>query len=152
MILLVFLGSPYALQGLQSFLLFFHKSPQAPSTVWLCVSASVWVSQWVEPLREQHAPVCKHNILSLIVSGIGACPWDGSQIGWLLVDCSLSFCCIHLHCISCRQDKFEVKSFVGGLVSLLLHWSFYLATGGSLLRSCIIMLWVTSKDTPLIDS
>jgi hypothetical protein len=39
--------------GPQSFLLFFHKSPQAPSTVWPWVSASVWVSCWVEPLRWQ---------------------------------------------------------------------------------------------------
>jgi hypothetical protein len=28
-------------------------SPQGPSTVWLWVSASVWVSCWVKPLRGQ---------------------------------------------------------------------------------------------------
>jgi hypothetical protein len=37
----------------QSFLLFCHKSLQAPPTVWLWVSASVWVSCWVEPLQWQ---------------------------------------------------------------------------------------------------
>jgi hypothetical protein len=40
----------------------------------------------VEPLRENHAPVCKHNRISLIVSGIAACPWDGSQVG-LVIGC-----------------------------------------------------------------
>jgi hypothetical protein len=29
------------------FLLFFYKSPQAPSTVWLCLSVYVWVSFFV---------------------------------------------------------------------------------------------------------
>lgn len=40
---------------------------------------SVSVSCWVEPLRAHlcEAPVWMHNI----VSGVGACPWDGSQIG-----------------------------------------------------------------------
>jgi hypothetical protein len=35
----------------------------------------------VEPLRGQHAPVCNYNKVSLIVPGIDACPWDGSQVG-----------------------------------------------------------------------
>jgi hypothetical protein len=54
---LVFLWSSYPLQGPHYFL-FFCNSPQAPSTVWLWVSVSVWVSCWVESLRGQHAPVC----------------------------------------------------------------------------------------------
>ena len=27
------------------------------------------------------APVCKHNMASIIASGFSACTWDGSQIG-----------------------------------------------------------------------
>jgi hypothetical protein len=64
-----FVGLPMAFlypSDLQSFLLFFHKSPQAPSTLWLWVSVSVCVSCWVEPLRGQHAPVCNHNRAPLI--------------------------------------------------------------------------------------
>ena len=33
------------------------------------------------PLRGQHALVCKHNRVSLIVLGNGACPWDRCQVG-----------------------------------------------------------------------
>jgi hypothetical protein len=38
---------------------------------------------WVERLRGQpcYTSVCKHNRVSLIVSWIGVCPWDGSQDG-----------------------------------------------------------------------
>lgn len=61
----------------------FHKTPQAPSNVWLWVSASVLVSCWVAPLTGQlyQALVCKNNRVSLIVSGIGCCLQDGSQVG-----------------------------------------------------------------------
>jgi uncharacterized membrane protein (DUF106 family) len=38
----------------------------------------------VEPLRGQVAPVCKHDRVSLIVLVIGACPWDGSQVGLVI--------------------------------------------------------------------
>lgn len=59
--------------------------------------------------------------VSLIVSEIGACPWDGSQVvlgfGWPFLQ-SLSY---PNTCISCRQDKFWVDSFVGRLLFLLLH-------------------------------
>jgi hypothetical protein len=51
-----------------------------------CGHLSVRVRCWVEPLRGQIAPICKHNIVLLTVSGIGAFPWDGSQVvsvnGW----------------------------------------------------------------------
>jgi hypothetical protein len=55
--------------------------------------------------------------VSLIVSGIGSLPWDGSQVGldtgWLFPQSLL-----HLYpCASCRQDKFWVEGFVGGLMS-----------------------------------
>ena len=34
--------------------------------------------------RGQRAPVCKHNKVLLIVLGIGACPWSGSQVGLII--------------------------------------------------------------------
>jgi hypothetical protein len=36
---------------------------------------------WVEPLRGQIAPLCKHNRVTLIVLVTSACQWDGSQVG-----------------------------------------------------------------------
>ena len=38
----------------------------------------------MEPLKVSHARllgVCKHNRVPLIVSGMGACSWDASQVG-----------------------------------------------------------------------
>ena len=40
----------------------------------------------------------------------------GLKLGQLLVGHSLSLCSIPCACISCRQDKFWVKSFVDGYV------------------------------------
>jgi hypothetical protein len=37
-------------------------------------------------------------------------------------------------CISCGQYTFGFESFVGGLVPILLHRGFWLATGGGLSR------------------
>jgi hypothetical protein len=54
LILLVFLWSSYFPRG-HNISSYSSLSPQAPSTVWLLVSASVWVSCWVDPLREQYA-------------------------------------------------------------------------------------------------
>jgi hypothetical protein len=57
------------------------------------------------------------------VSGIGVCPLDGSQVGWLLVGHSfLQFLLCLCPYISFSQNTFWVKSFVGGLVSLFLYW------------------------------
>jgi hypothetical protein len=68
--------------GPKSFLLFFRKNPQAPSTVWLWVSTSVWVSCWVESLRGQHVTIYKHKSISnTIVLVIGSCLWDGFYVG-----------------------------------------------------------------------
>ena len=46
------------------------------------------------------------------MSGIGACPWDGIQVGPITGWPLLQLC----PCISFRQDKFGVKSFAGVLV------------------------------------
>ena len=59
----------------------------------------------------------------------------GFKLGLLLVGHSLPL----LHTtppafLVDRIDTFGVKSFLGELVSLLLHWGFCLATGGDLFR------------------
>jgi hypothetical protein len=41
----------------------------------------------------------------------------GLKYVWLSVGHSLSFCSISLAYITCRQDKLEVESFVGSLMS-----------------------------------
>jgi hypothetical protein len=68
--------------------------------------------------------------LALKESGIGSCPWDGSQIGpaigWPFPQSLLHLC----PCISGRQDKFWDKSFVVGLMFLFLYWGSFQATGG----------------------
>jgi hypothetical protein len=54
----------------------------------------------------------------LIVSGIGSCPQDGSKVG-PIIGWPFSQTLFHLcHLSSCRQDNFEVESFVDGLVCL----------------------------------
>ena len=69
------------------------------------------------------------------MSGVSSLTWDGPQvgavIGWLIPQSLLHLC----PCISFRQDKFWVKSFVGGLVSLSLHWSLALLQEMAILRS-----------------
>ena len=92
------------------------------------MSVSVWIRFWVKPLRGQLAPVCKNNRVFLIVSGMGL------MFGQLFVVHPLSLCSIPHAYISCRQDKFWVKSVVGRLVSLLFHWGSCLETGGWLFR------------------
>jgi hypothetical protein len=86
------------------------------------------------------------------VSGIGACPWDGSQIepgiGWPFPQFLL-----HLYCFtSCRQDKFWDQVSVGGLLSLFLHWESSLATGGGYFRLPIPPLLRVSARVILTDS
>ena len=72
--------------------------------------------------------------LSLIVSGIGSCPWSGSQFwpdfGWSFPP-SLFYT---YPSTSCWQETFWVESFVGRLLSLSLHWEFCLATGSANFR------------------
>ena len=58
----------------------------------------------------------------------------GLKLGQLLVRHSLGLCLILNLCISCGQDKFWVRSFVGGFVSLLIHGGSCLATGGDPFR------------------
>ena len=76
--------------------------------------------------------MCEHNRVSLIVSGIGSCSWDESQVGpvtgwpfWQFLPGLYPY-------ISFNQNIFGVESFVGELVSLSSQWGSYLATGGSI--------------------
>jgi hypothetical protein len=77
-----FLWSPYPLWAHKSFPQLFHKTPRAPSNIWLWISASVSIGSWVEPLRGQlcYVPVCKHSRVSFIVSATASCPRDGFQV------------------------------------------------------------------------
>jgi hypothetical protein len=60
--------------------------------------------------------------------------WVSSWVGLLLVGHSINLCSPSLVRISYWQNKIWIKNFVGGLVSLLLHWGSCLATGGDLFR------------------
>jgi len=62
----------------------------------------------------------------------------------LLLGHSFNLCSIHNPLISCRQDKFSVESFVGGLVTPSLYQSSCLATGDSVPR-----LYIPSNTSPL---
>lgn len=64
-----------------------HKRTQLPSTIWLWVPASVWVNLWIEPFRALpcQSPVCKYTIVFLTVWEIVIFPYNGSQMGQLLV-------------------------------------------------------------------
>ena len=93
--------------------------------VWIWVSASFSVICWVEVLRG-HTVCCKHIKLSLIPSGTGAYPWEGSQVGPITGGPFFLYL-IHLcPLFGFRQNKFMVeifllKSFVGKSVSLFFH-------------------------------
>jgi hypothetical protein len=109
------------------------KSPSSIEclAVGLCVSCS-----WLLGRASQRTVIldsglqAKQNII--IMFGIGAYPWGGSLLGlvfvWQVLQSLLHPVCSS-SCLSCRQDKFVVKSFMCGLVSLSLHWVSYLATG-----------------------
>jgi len=56
--------------------------------------------------------------VSLVVSGICSCSWDGSQFG-AIIDWPFPWSLLYIcSCRSCRQDRFWVEGFVGGLVFL----------------------------------
>jgi hypothetical protein len=85
--------------------------------------ASVWVSSWVKSLRGQLMldSGLQPNRVSLIVSGIGSCSWDGS-LGSVIA-CLFSQSLLQLlPCASCRQDKFGWKVFWVG-------WCHYSSNG-----------------------
>jgi hypothetical protein len=64
---------------------------------------------------------CKNNRVSLIESGIGACPRDEYQVQ-MDIDRLFSQCLFHLcSYIVLPQNKFWLESFVEGFVSLSLH-------------------------------
>jgi hypothetical protein len=65
----------------------------------------------------------KHNRVSL----------TEPVIGWQFPLSLLHLC----PCASCRQGTFWIRAFVGGLLSLSLHWGSCLATGDGHLKLCI---------------
>jgi hypothetical protein len=73
----------------------------------------------------------------------------GLSLGWLLRGQSFSFCSISSPCISYTQYTYWIKSFVCGLVSLLFHWGYCLATGSGLFRFHISNA-VSHNSPPLI--
>jgi hypothetical protein len=74
----------------------------------------------------------QHRISNIVRTG--SFSWDESQVGLVngqpFIQSLLHFCT----CISFRQEQFGVKSFIGGLVSLSLHWASCLTTRGGLFR------------------
>jgi hypothetical protein len=71
-----------------------------------------------------------HNRVSLIMSGIGACSWDGFPV-LLVIDWTF-FQSLLYPCISFRQNKFGM--------SLSFLWESCLATGGSLFRFHVLII------------
>jgi hypothetical protein len=103
-------------------------SPSGPSILpptlplSLCASSSVWLWPvylfksgvgWSLSKESCQTPVCKHNRVSLIMSGIGACLWNGSQVEQVH---PLNLCSIPCPWISYRQDKFGVESLLDALM------------------------------------
>ena len=84
--------------------------------------------------QRKHSPLESITVL-LIVLGIGACSWDGFQvgvvIGWPLLQSLLPLLFLYFFL---RQDQFLVENFVGGLVSLLFRENPCLDAEGSLSR------------------
>ena len=90
------------------------QTQESPTSVhWLGVSIGICLSQLlVGPLRGQLCcPVCKHTITTVIVSGLGASPWDGSWVGPVT---GLSFTQSFIHFCpwnSFRQEQFSARDF-----------------------------------------
>jgi hypothetical protein len=86
------------------------------------------------------APVWKHNKVSLIVSWVGSLPWDGSQVGAVIVWPFPKSLLWVYPCIPCRLAIFWVEGFVGGLRSSSLYWKSSQATGDSHYRVYMSLL------------
>ena len=78
-----------------SSLFFFHKSLQAPSTLWLWVSSTVWLTFCVKPLTGQlsETPVSKHDRISINKSISYFCLSKG--LVWIWVGFTLPKSLIH---------------------------------------------------------
>jgi hypothetical protein len=74
------------------------------------------------PPKPCYTPVCKHNRAILILSGICACPWDGSQVGLVI---ARPFSQSALFSIS----AFLVDRINFGLKVLYMSWCFYSSIG-----------------------
>ena len=74
-------------------------------------------------LGSEDSYVCKHSRVSLVVSGIGVCPWDGSQVG-SIIGWTSSQSLLHL-VLAFLIDRTNFGSKV-----LWMGWCPYLSTGG----------------------
>ena len=81
--------------------------------------------------------------------GIGACPWDESQVGQDIV-WSVPFSLLHLFTwISFTQDKFLVEIIFVLFVSLTFHWGSCLSLGRGFLRVHISLLCISAMSIPI---
>jgi len=99
-------------------------SPTPPRTPKLslmlgCGSLHVSIHCWMKPLRGQlcWAPVCRHieSAINSVRGWLSPTGWVslGAVTGWPFLQSLLHPC----PCTSCRQDRFQVGGFVGGLMS-----------------------------------
>jgi hypothetical protein len=136
---LVFLWNSYPLKGLQCFPCLFNKIPWFFMQC-LAVGICICLSQLGEA-SQSYSRLLSANItrVSLILSGIGACSWCGPQVGQMIgwpFPQSLLYLCPW---ISFRQNRFWLKSFVGGLMSCL-------ATGCGLYRLRFPTVTLSGRD------
>jgi hypothetical protein len=148
----VFLWSFYPLQGLEYFHTSYVRVPElcilfVYGSLTLIWSAADWELSEDSYARLPSASMTEYHNSDIIVSRPGASSWEGAQIGLVIgspfSQSLLSICT----CISFRQDKFWIESFVGGLLFLFLHWVSCLATGDNQLRFCIPLICIWAKVT-----
>jgi hypothetical protein len=96
--------------------------PEGTQPIGWVLSICICLSQMlVGPVRRQSylAPICMHTIAKVIVSGLGASPWDGSQVGLVtgppFPQSLLKFC----PCSSFWQVQFWVWMLAVGFAFLL---------------------------------
>ena len=118
----------------QFFSQFFHKTPRALSNIWLWVSVALSIGCWAE------TPVCKCNRVMSIVSGIGSCPWDGSQFGAALCHCSIL---VAIDLVD--RTHFWIECFVGEFLSFSFSWESFLAASRPLQDPCSTLLGVSAR-------
>ena len=116
------------------------KILRAQHDVWLWVSAPVFISCWVKPLRTQLSSLSlqvRQNIMNSVRGGLSL-SWHGSQVG-PVIGWSFPQFLLHFYpCTSCKQIKLWVEDLVGTLVSPSFHWKSCLITGGGHFRFHIL--------------
>ena len=105
-----------------SFSQLFCKSSQAQSSVCMWLSKPLSIGCCVESLQGQlcYVPDCNYNGVSLVVSEINSCLWDGSPFGAVICWPFPQSLLYLFPWTSCRQDIFW-DDFVSKLLSLFFH-------------------------------